>query len=328
MKTSRLLALALCAVLALTGCSLARPEGAPAGSGDGSGEETASEARFIGLYLVYGERGDRNAFGSNPNLTELGDKTLEAEGFGSFTVPREVLLAEWDEDKSWVFPGMEGFYLLCTETVEDGAPVSAISHTMDQVQSAVSVTDEGVTTTLSGTIYMGPPLDAPEDWSIYDMTGIWDAYKVYQTAEGVPYLDGSGDSFSGGPVGYTAEESWSRTVDGETEGVSISVKVQLEEVPRLGAVTLYQYGAEGQLLSTQDIPLDGERRQAAWEEGALWAVVEETDIWGNSTRASYDRPGPEEEPIYHAFVLLDDRGVGSTISLMLAEAGSGVQAAP
>ena len=110
-------------------------------------------------------------------------------------------------------------------------------------------------------------------------------------------------------------------MDGETEGVSVSVKVQLEEVPRLAAVTLYQYGAEGQLLSTQDIPLDGERRQAVWEEGALWAVVEETDIWGNSTRASYDRPGPEEDPIYHAFVLLDDRGVGSTASLMLAEPG-------
>ena len=61
---------------------------------------------------------------------------------------------------------MEGFYLLCTETVEDGAPVSAVSHTMDHVQSAVSVTDEGTATTLSGTIYMGPPLDAPEDWSI------------------------------------------------------------------------------------------------------------------------------------------------------------------
>ena len=160
------------------------------------------------------------------------------------------------------------------------------------------------------------------------MTGIWDAYKVYQTAEGVPYLDGSGDSFSGGPVGYTAEESWSRTVDGETEGVSVSVEVQVEEAPRLAAVTLYQYGAGGELLSVQDIPLDGERRQAAWEEGALWAAVEETDIWGSSARTSYDRPGPEEDPIYHAFVLLDDWGIGSTTSLMLAEAENGVQAAP
>ena len=319
MKTSRLLALALCAVLALTGCSLARPEGAPAGSGDGSGEETASEARFIGLYLVYGEQGDRNAFGSNPNLTELGDKTLEAEGFGSFTVPREVLLAEWDEDKSWVFPGMEGFYLLCTETVEDGVPVSSVSNTMDHVQSAVSVTDEGVTTTLSGTIYIGPPLDAPEEWSIYDMTGIWDAYKVYQTAEGVPYLDGSGDSFSGGPVGYTAEESWSRTVDGETEGVSVSVKVQLEEAPRLAAVTVYQFGAGGELLGSDPVPLDGTDPQVPWREGALWAAVEETDIRGCVVPAAYGRPGPEEDPACHTFVLLDGRGLGRTATLTLTQ---------
>ena len=328
MKKRNILALALAATLALSGCSLAQPEGAPAGSGDGSGEETASEAQFIGLYMVYEEEGDRNAFGSNPNLTELGTETLEAEGFGSFTVPREVLLAELDGDRSWVFPGMEGFYLFCTETVEDGVPVSAVSHTMDHVQSAVRNTDEGTATTLSGTIYMGPPLGAPEDWSAYDMTGIWTAYKVYQTADGVPYLDGSGDSFSGGPAGYTAEASWSRTVDGETEGVSVSVEVQVEEAPRLAAVTLYQYGAEGRLLSVQDIPLDGERRQAAWEEGALWAAVEETDIWGSSARTSYDRPGPEEDPIYHAFVLLDDWGIGSTTSLMLAEAENGVQAAP
>ena len=322
MKRHKILALALCALLALSGCSLARPEEETSGEVGGAGE------RFIGLYLVYTEEGERDDFYDSPNLTELGTETLEAEGLGSFTVPREVLLAELDGDRSWVFPGMEGFYLLCTETVEDGVPVSAVSHTMDQVQSAINVTDEGTATTLSGTIYIGPPLGAPEEWTAYDMTGIWTAYKVYQTADGVPYLDGSGDSFSGGPAGYTAEASWSRTVDGETEGVSVSVEVQVEEAPRLAAVTLYQYGAEGQLLSTQDIPLDGERRQAAWEEEALWAAVEETDIWGSSTRTSYDRPGPEEDPIYHAFVLLDDRGVGSTTSLMLAEAETGVQAAP
>ena len=102
---------------------------------------------------------------------------------------------------------------------------------------------------------------------------------------------------------------------------------RVTEAPRLAAVTVYQFGAGGALLGSDSVPLDGTDPRIPWREGALWAAVEETDIWGGSTRASYDRPGPEEDPIYHAFVLLDDRGVGSTISLMLAEAGSGAQAA-
>ena len=320
MKKRNILALALTALLALSGCSLARPESA--GGTGGAGE------RFIGLYMVYSEDGARDAFNSNPNLTELGTETLKAEGFGSFTVPKEVLLAEEDGDRSWRFPGMEGFFLFCTETVEDGVPTSSAFHNMGDAQFSTHVTDEGTANTMSGTIYIGPPQGAPEGWSAYDMTGTWDAYKVYQTPEGVPYLDGSGDSFSGGPAGYTAEASWSRTVDGETKGMTVSVEVQVEEAPRLAAVTLYQYGEDGELLSSAAVPLDGTEQQVPWLEGALWAAVEETDIWGNSTRASYDRPGPEEDPIYHMFVLLDERGVGSTTSLMLAEAGSGVQAAP
>ena len=321
MKKRNILALALAALLALSGCSLARPEGENGGTG-------GAEERFIGLYMVYSEDGARDAFNSNPNLTELGTETLKAEGVGSFTVPKEVLLAEEDGDRSWRFPGMEGFFLFCTETVEDGVPTSSAFHNMGDAQFSTHVTDEGTANTMSGTIYIGPPLGAPEGWSAYDMTGTWDAYKMYQTAEGTPYLAGTGDSFSGGPAGYTAEASWSRTVDGETKGMTVSVEVQVEEAPRLAAVTVYQYGAGGALLGSDSVPLDGTEPQVLWLEGALWAAVEETDIWGNSTRASYDRPGPEEDPIYHMFVLLDDRGVGSTTSLMLAEAGTGAQAAP
>ena len=321
MKKRNILALALTALLALSGCSLARPEGESAG-GTGAGE------RFIGLYMVYSEDGARDAFSSSPNLTELGTETLKAEGLGTFTVPREVLLAQEDGDGDWTFPGMEGFALYCIETERDGWPSSVAVSDMADAYTHVSVTDEGTANSMSGTVYLGPPLGAPEDWSIYDMAGIWTAYRVYQTPEGVPYLDGSGDSFSGGPVGCTAEASWSRTVDGETKSMTVSVEVQVEEAPRLAAVTVYQYGAGGALLGSDSVPLDGTDPQVLWLEGALWAAVEETDIWGNSTRASYDRPGPEEEPASHTFVLLDDRGVGSTTSLMLAEAGSGVQAAP
>ena len=308
---SKLCALLLAGALALSGCTLARPEGDP--------EQAESEQdRFIGVYLVYSADLTGDAFSDNPNLTEMGSETLAAGGLGTVEVSRQVLLAERDGDGDWVFPGLEGWALFCTESLEDGVPTSAMASDMADGRFHTTVTDEGVTNDMAGTLYIGPPEGAPADWSAYDMTGVWTPYWVYQTAEGSPYLDGSGDaSVGGGIFSYTAEESWTRTVDGEAETVTTRAEIRMEEVPRLAAVTLRQYGADGQLLGSADIPLNGADQQAAWLEDAVWAVVEETAASGETVRTAYDRPGPEGEDVTHPLILLDERGLGHGLTLTL-----------
>lgn len=308
-------ALALAALLALAGCSLARPQAGEASDGQ------PDQERFAGLYLVYSQSGDRNDFYDNPNLVEMGSDTLKAQGLGDISIPRQVLLARREGKWDWTFPGLEGFALYYTETLqEDGTPTLGMVSDMGEGRYHVTSADEGTTNDMSGVIYLGPPEGAPEDWASYDMEGIWTAYRVCLTRDGVPYLDGSGNSYSGGTFGCQTEESWRSTINGETEQVTVKVSVQLEEVPRLGQITLYQYGEGGQLLDAREISLDGTDQRAAWVEGACWAAVEETDIWGRSTRACYDRPDAgEEESVFHPFVLLDPQGVGRQVQLELTE---------
>ena len=96
-------------------------------------------------------------------------------------------------------------------------------------------------------------------------------------------------------------------------------EARVEEVPRLAALTVRQYGSDGLPLGGTDIPLDGTDRRTAWLDGAAWALVEEVSVTGGVTRAVYDRPGPGEDPVTHPFVVLDERGLGTPLTLTLVE---------
>ena len=71
------------------------------------------------------------------------------------------------------------------------------------------------------------------------------------------------------------------------------------------------------LQGRTDIPLNETDQQAAWLEGAVWAVVEETAASGKTVRTAYDRPGPEGEDVTHPLILLDERGLGHGLTLTL-----------
>ena len=82
-KRIRLAALAAALALVLAGCSLAQPE-----------RQENQADRFVGVFLVCTADGVWDALTGNPNLVEYGQEELTAEGLGSFTVPREVLIAQ------------------------------------------------------------------------------------------------------------------------------------------------------------------------------------------------------------------------------------------
>ena len=96
MRKSKWLLWLLAASL-LAGCSLARPEA-----------EGRVQDRFIGFHVVRSDLAVRQDFwgDGNTDLTEYGSDSLAADGYGSFTVPRRVLMGMKDGE-DYRFPGLE-----------------------------------------------------------------------------------------------------------------------------------------------------------------------------------------------------------------------------
>lgn len=295
MKKIRVLLLAFLALL-LAGCSLARPE---ADRRDGD--------PFVGFYVVR-EDGGRAGFFDNPNLSEYGSAAVEAEGYGTFAVPREVLFAE-QRGREYVFPGLEGGYslFLLRKTMENGnASTEVVSNMAPGGGFHTTVTDNGTSDALSGVIYAGPPL-GEEDW---DPNGsIWAAYRVFQAPDGRPYLDGSGNSVQG--FGGAYSETQTRT-GWENGGVvqedTLSVEVAMEAVPRLERLVVTEFDAKNQILYSGDLIRD-ELPDIRCGAETAWVLVEEHTREGVE-RTLYNVPAPGEEPVSHPVVVLDEKGLG------------------
>lgn len=295
---------ALLTLLALTGCSLARPE---AGSGGD---------RFVGFYLVREESG--RDFYQNPHLEEYGGETVRLDGYGAINIPRELLFAQ-KEGEEWVFPGLEGWRLFVYRGFEEdgGTYLSVVTDLAPgEEPPQFKITDEGRTDIISGALCLGPPL-GQADWDPYEDRSVWTTYRVYQAPDGRPYLDGSGNSFTGALGSYQESQTYTRQENGgvvekETVEVSISVKA----VPRLEGLVVRQFDGEGGQLSAEDLTLEGELPAVTWLPEAAWALVEERSPEG-VVRTAYTLPGPGEEPVTHPVILLDSAGVGSVEDLTI-----------
>lgn len=308
-KRVRRLAAALAAVLLLAGCSLARPE---AGGG--------VEDKFIGVYAFRTARGERE-FYDNPHLTEYGSDHVSLEGYGTFGFPRRVLFAEEDGDGGYTFPGMEGGYTLFAAkgTLPDGDEYYGMTSNMAAGEEGnefhVTSEDAGkrIVHSLSGTVYYGPPLGAGADWENQD--AYWKGCRVYQTADGRIYLDGSGNSFGGGgDFGFSLSEEQTVSVNGEVSTECVEVSVKVRQTPRLERLTVTQFDADNTVLQTVELPLEEEMPTVSWAAGAAWALVEEASAAGVK-RTAYSVPGPGGDPVSHQVILLDSSGLGRAAQL-------------
>ena len=302
MKKSKIL-LFLSAVLLLTGCSLARAEAAAS---------TPMGDRLVGFYLVYAADAARDDFYSNPNLEEYGSMEAETEQFGTVSFPQEVLFAAEDAAGNYIFPGLEnGYSLFLLELEEEHGHVSRMVCNMAPGETAnnITVTDEGTTSTISGTVYFGPPLGA-EDWDPYETHGIWHCYRVYQTPDDRVYMDGGGNSFGGGGgFGWSESLTETYTVNGEASTSGLTVSVKVETVPRMEKLVVTQFDSSSAIIRSDDLALSGELPEITPDPAAAWVLVEE--IGPESTvRTVYNVPAAGEDPISHQIILLDDDGLG------------------
>ena len=308
-KRARVLAVVLaCGVLALAlgaGGKLAQPE-----------REGVEEDKFVGFQLVF-ERipGEWEEITRDySGWVEYGTENVELGGLGTVAFARKILIGEYDEAKSrYVFPGREGFNCFCAVRDLEGGKHYTGYTDMADVHTKVGDTE----TSISGTVYFGPPLDAT-NWNTDNYDYGWTAYPVYQMKDGTVYLGDGGNSY-GGMGGFTisTKTAYTETVDGEEQTTSFEVSVTMEAVERVQELAVAWFDEtdlplENRALPMEEIGVDGltlERPQ-----GAVWALVEETDRLGAVKRSAYTLG---EDGVDHRLVRLDERGMGRVTFLTL-----------
>ncbi len=291
-------------LLVLTSCALAQPE---AETGD----------QFAGLYVVPGppdSRPDLWDSEANPHLTARGSIRVEAGQIGGLDLPQYVLFGEKQGD-AYVFPGLEGGYslFLLRGTTADGTPLSEVVSDMAPGEYLISVSDEGTSDTISGTLYYGPPLGAA-DWDPYGNKNCWTAYRVYQTPDGRVYLDSVSVCFEGGTYNETSTQRV--TTNGEVTENTLSVTVTGQAVPRLERLVVTQFSGDNAALSSQEISLQDPLPAFRCGPDAAWVLVEEHSREGVVRTAL---PAPEASPISHQVILLDEAGQGRPVSLEITQ---------
>lgn len=304
-----LVVLVVCAAFALAlgaDGQLARPE-----------QQAVEGDRFIGFQLVY-ERmpGEwEEVTRDYSNWVEYGSETVQLDGIGSVSFPRKILIGTYDEETGrYQFPGLEGRNcFLCVREGEDGGQYYTGYTDMANVHTKVGNGEHSI----SGTVYFGPPLD-DTNWNTEYYDYGWRAYRVYQMDDGTVYLDGSGNSYGGvGGFGFSTKETYTETVDGEEKTTSFEVSVNVESVERVREISVTWFDGDNRQVAQRTIPMEDVGEYGLTLErpqGAVWALVAETDRLGNVKRSSYTLL---EEAVVHSLVRLDERGMGEFSSLTL-----------
>ena len=305
-------------VLDFTGGRLAQPE-----------KQKQEEDRWVGFHVVYESTPPfLDEVEANPESypaedrsqwVEYGSQDLDVDGFGTMAIPREILIGEYQEETGeYLFPGLEGYNaFLVAQTMEDGSQVWGGSYDLANARVKVG----GAEQSLSGTIYSGPPVGAEEDWAEREPDYAWRAYNVFQMPDGTVYLDGSGNSYgvSPGNMGFSSTRTDTRTVNGESETTSLTVEVKIEMAGRLEAAAVKFFDGADQRLGQRELaPEEAEEAHVAVPAACAWVLVEERYEDGTVQRtvySSHDWAYQEEVP--HSLVLLDQRGMGRSVTLFL-----------
>ncbi|MGO5022477.1 hypothetical protein ACTQ4E_05200 [Lawsonibacter sp. LCP25S3_G6] len=304
-----LLVVLICGVLALavdaTGGKLAQPE-----------RKAVEEDKFIGYQLVF-ERlpGEWEEITRDySGWVDYGPDYVKVDGLGTVAFSKKILIGEYDEAKSrYVFPGREGFNCFCAvQDLEGGKHYTGYT---DMADVHTKVGD--METSVSGTVYFGPPVDATS-WNTENYDYGWTAYPVYQMKDGTVYLEDGGNSY-GGIGGFTVstKTAYTETVDGEEQTTSFEVSVSMESVERVREFSVTWFDGANQQVMEHTIPMEEIGEEGLTLERpqrAVWVLVSETDRLGAVKRSAYTLG---EEGASHRLVRLDERGMGRVTYLTL-----------
>ena len=286
----RLLCLMPALVMALlTGCALAQPV-----------RESAGADRWVGYYMVYVPQDVMDA-GSDSDLR-----------------PQGIVWGEWDETTETItFPDLAGSALLMFGREDERITVPSVSEmSPGPGKSWVSSSEQGDSFSVSGTVWWGPPLDAPSDWDKQEDGGGWLPCLVYRTPAGGFYLDADTPFYSfssGGSVFHQSDYTY-RDDDGTLRTDTLSMTVAMEYTPRLTALRVVEFDEDNRPLCTTDLPLSEELPSVTVGPDTAWVTVEEESAEGVQ-RTSYSLT--EGEPVVHEVILLDENGRGWGVDLTI-----------
>ena len=288
----RLLCLMPALVMALlTGCALAQPV-----------RESAGADRWVGYYMVY-----------------VPQDVMDA-GSASDLRPQGIVWGEWDETTETItFPDMAGSALLMFGREDERITVPSVTEmSPGPEESRVSSSEQGDSVSVSGTVWWGPPLDAPADWDREEDGGGWLPCRVYRTPAGGFYLDADTPFYSfssGGSVFHQSDYTY-RDDDGTLRTDTLRMTVAMEYTPRLTALRVVEFDGNDQPLRTTDLPLSEDMPAVTAGPDAAWVAVEEESAEGVE-RTSYSLT--EGEPVVHEVILLDEDGRGWGVDLTIGQ---------
>ena len=275
----------------LTGCALAQPV-----------RESAGADRWVGYYMVYVPQDVMDA-GSDSDLR-----------------PQGIVWGEWDETTETItFPDMAGSALLMFGREDERITVPSVTEmSPGPEESRVSSSEQGDSFSVSGTVWWGPPLDAPADWDREEDGGGWLPCLVYRTPAGGFYLDADTPFYSfssGGSVFHQSDYTY-RDDGGTLRTDTLRMTVAMEYTPRLTALRVVEFDGNDQPLRTTDLPLSEDMPAVTAGPDAAWVAVEEESAEGVE-RTSYSLT--EGEPVVHEVILLDEDGGGWGVDLTIGQ---------
>jgi hypothetical protein len=263
-------------IMGLAGFALALPETS----------EGAEEDKLIGVFITteYLDLFDMEGYLNN-NLGKMaGGGEITMDGGGAeyqgrlYAVLKDRALTNEDTGevvttKEYAFEEAAGYcYFFSTMSNEDGTYRAAGSdEAISDGHTAISVTDEGESITLDGTIYVVPTAGH----------GTYFMNPVYQSADGRVYaMSGSGVSFveSGSAEGTACSQTLNATStvteNGESKTYSISVKISFSVIYAPRRITLLQFGSDGDVLSRDEYLPGALPETISPEQGCSYIVLE------------------------------------------------------
>ncbi|RHR11342.1 hypothetical protein DWX58_02560 [Pseudoflavonifractor sp. AF19-9AC] len=277
-------------------------------------ERLTGEDQFVGFHLVHLPVMDKaEPFQDRFPCTEYGVQEWETEEGDKVTLPQIILIGTYNEEtRRYEFPGLEGFNcFFALRAEEDGELYYAGYADLSDVR--VEVGEER--NALSGTVYLGPQLEGYEAPKYgYTLT----AYRVYQMEDGTVYITGEGDRQGYAGAGFTITEEHSRreNIGGKEQSVTLKVGFSTQWAERIKAVTVTWFGADDRVVGEESLSVEEIEDDLTLEppSEAVWALVAVENARGEVERSSYTlEPGAA-----HSLVLLDERGLGQVVSLILS----------
>lgn len=285
----KIIAVALLATLiitTLTGCQLALPDGGVNGNGD----------RLIGVYLtkehldLFDFEGylNENINGFSGGELKLDGDTASYDGRKYATLIEQTLTnvdaGEEHIVEDFVFEEIEGIPLF-TATIWDEERVDSSRHTtsddgISNGHTNFSVTDNGETVELEGTVYMSTNRS---DNIVY-------FNPVYQSTDGRVYLtSGSGMSSEGAGeegalFGKTMESTTTIAENGKSKTVEISVKISMGTMHPPQKISVLQMDEHNALMSKEDFQPNEMPEELTTNPNTDYLIVEthKIDYEGNA----------------------------------------------